>query len=114
MLPGRKSVFRAGCRPDSSPPDPGKPTFYFGGVDDFSPGLAGRVGDQFWHPEGVQVKAPNYRFSFPPHQWTGEYPRGLAGPEIVELGGLNGPFLPQNPLEKVGGFAPHLFQWVLP
>jgi hypothetical protein len=26
---------------------------------------------------------------------------------------LNGPLLPQNPLQKVGGEAPHLFQWVL-
>ncbi len=42
------------------------------------------------------------------------YPRGLAGPEIVRFwGGLNGPLLRQNPLEKVGGEAPHLFQWVL-
>ncbi len=34
-------------RADSSPPDPGKPSFFFRGVDDFSPGLEGRVGDQF-------------------------------------------------------------------
>ncbi len=27
--------------------------------------------------------------------------------------GLNGPLLPQDPPEKVGGEAPHLFQWVL-
>ncbi len=40
------------------------------------------------------------------------YPRGLAGPEIVDRWGLNGHLLPQNPLEKVGGFAPHLFEWV--
>ena len=33
-----------------------------------------------------------------------------AGPEIVDFCGLNGPLLPQNQLEKVGGFAPHLFQ----
>ncbi len=39
------------------------------------------------------------------------YPRGLAGPEIVDLGGLNGPLVPENPLEKVGGEAPYLFQW---
>ncbi len=44
---------------------------------------------------------------------TYPYPRVLAGPEIVDFGGLNGPVLPQNPLEKVGGLAPHLFQWVL-
>ncbi len=44
---------------------------------------------------------------------THPYPRGLAGPEIVDFGGLSGPRLPQNPLEKVGGEAPHLFQWVL-
>ena len=36
------------------------------------------------------------------------------GPEIVNFGGLNGPLLPQkNPLEKVGDFAPHIFQWAL-
>ncbi len=44
---------------------------------------------------------------------TYPYPRGLAGPEIVYFGGLNSPLLPQNSLEKMGGFAPHLFQWVL-
>jgi hypothetical protein len=44
---------------------------------------------------------------------TYPYPRGLAGPEIVDFGGLTDPLLPQNPLEKVGGEAPHLFQWVL-
>ena len=36
-----------------------------------------------------------------------------SGLEIVDFCDLNGPVLPQNPLEKVGGFAPHLFQWVL-
>ncbi len=41
---------------------------------------------------------------------TCPHPRGLARPEIVDFLGLNGPLLPQNPLEKVGGFAPHLFQ----
>ncbi len=56
--------------PDSSPLGPGKPSFYFGGVDDFSPGLEGRVGDQFWHPQGVQVKAPNSRILISPLQWT--------------------------------------------
>ncbi len=35
------------------------------------------------------------------------------GPEIVDGEGLNGPLLPKKTLEKVGGFAPHLFQWVL-
>ena len=44
---------------------------------------------------------------------TYPYPRGWAGPEIVDFWGLNGPLLPQNPLEKVGGEAPHFFQWVL-
>ncbi len=38
---------------------------------------------------------------------------GRAGLEIVDFAGLNGPLLQQNPLEKVGGQAPHLFQWVL-
>ncbi len=41
------------------------------------------------------------------------YPRRLAGLNIVELGALNGPVLPQNPVEKVGGFAPHLFHLAL-
>ncbi len=49
------------------------------------------------------LRAPN---SYP-------YPRGLAGPEIVDFGGLHGPFQPKNPLGMVGGEAPHLFQWVL-
>ncbi len=31
-------------------------------------------------------------------------------PEIVDLGGLNGPLLPGNLMEKMGGEAPHLFQ----
>ncbi len=44
---------------------------------------------------------------------TYPYPRGLAGPEIADFGGLSGSLLPQHPLEKVGGEAPHLFQWVL-
>ncbi len=44
---------------------------------------------------------------------TDPYPRALAGPEIVEFGGLKGLLLPQKLLEKVGGFAPHLFQSVL-
>ncbi len=33
----------------------------------------------------------------------------VSGPEIVDSWGLNGPLLPQSPLEKVGGFAPLLF-----
>ncbi len=44
---------------------------------------------------------------------TYPYPRGLIGPKIVYFWGLNGRLLPQNPLEKVGSFAPHLFQWAL-
>ncbi len=43
-----------------SPRTRGNLRFSFGVVDDFSLGLEGRVGDQFWHPEGVQLKAPNY------------------------------------------------------
>ncbi len=35
-----------------------------------------------------------------------------TGPEIVDFGDLNGSLLPQNSLEKVGGFANHLFQSV--
>ena len=34
----------------SSPPDPWKPSFFFWRADDFSHGLAGRVGDQLGHP----------------------------------------------------------------
>jgi hypothetical protein len=34
-------------------------------------------------------------------------------PEIDDFGDLNGPLLLQNPLEKVGGEAPYLFQWIL-
>ena len=52
--------------PDSSPPDQWKPSFPVGGIDDCSPGLEGRVGDQFWHPEGVQVKASNSRILISP------------------------------------------------
>ncbi len=44
---------------------------------------------------------------------TYRHPPGLAGTEIVDFQGVNGPLLPQSPLEKVGGFAPQLFQWVL-
>ncbi len=35
------------------------------------------------------------------------------GPEIVGCGGLSGPLLPGNLSKKVGGFAPHLFQWLI-
>ena len=38
---------------------------------------------------------------------------GLAGTEINDFGILNGPLLEQIPLEKVGGFAHHLFQQIL-
>ncbi len=44
---------------------------------------------------------------------TSMAPVSSLGPDIADLWGLNGPLLPQNPLEKLGGFAPHLFQWVL-
>ncbi len=37
---------------------------------------------------------------------TYPYSRGLAGPEIADFWGLNGPLLPQNPLEKVGVLRP--------
>ncbi len=46
---------RAGFQPSG----PVEPSFSLGGVDDFSPGLEGRAGDQLWNPQGVQVKAPN-------------------------------------------------------
>ncbi len=38
---------------------------------------------------------------------------GASGPEIDDFWGPNGPLLPQNPSEKVGGFHPTLLQWVL-
>ncbi len=45
---------------------------------------------------------------------TSGYSIELPGLKIDDLWGrLNGPHLPQNPLEKVGGFDPHLFQWIL-
>ncbi len=47
--------------------------FFVRRADDFSPGLEGRVGDQFWHPKGVQVKAlqiSNLYDSQFPLQWT--------------------------------------------
>ncbi len=36
-----------------------------------------------------------------------------SGPELVESWGLNGPLLPLNLLEKVGGEAPNLFELAL-
>jgi len=39
--------------------------------------------------------------------------RPASGPEIVDVGGLNGSKPAQNPFEVVGGFAPHRFKWVL-
>ncbi len=36
-----------------------------------------------------------------------------SGPGIVCFCGLHGPLLPQNTSEKVKGFAPDIFQWVL-
>ncbi len=39
--------------------------------------------------------------------------KSASGPEIEDVWGLSGPLLPQNPLEKVGGEAPHFSQWVL-
>ncbi len=50
---------------------------------------------------------------------TYPYPRFFSsffsglGPGIVDIGGLHGPLLPQDPLEKVGAEAPQLFQWDL-
>ncbi len=69
------------------------------------------MGDQFWHPQGVQVKAPNSRSIISPPS-NGPLSRA-SGPGIVYVGGVNGLPLPQNPMEKVEGEAPHLFQWVL-
>ncbi len=59
--------------PDSGPPEPGEICVFLGEVDDFSPGLECRVGDQFGHPEGVQVKTSNLSFSSHPIHWTGEF-----------------------------------------
>ncbi len=37
-----------------------------------------------------------------------------SGPKLDYFkGGLNSPLLPQHAFEKVGGFAPHFFQWAL-
>ncbi len=38
---------------------------------------------------------------------------GASGPDIADFRGPSGPLIPQNPLEKAGGEAPHLFQVVL-
>ncbi len=35
------------------------------------------------------------------------------GQEIDDFCDLQGSLLQRNPLKKVGGFGPHLFQWVL-
>ena len=39
--------------------------------------------------------------------------RPVSGPEIVDLGILNGPKLVQNLFKVVGHEAPHHFEWVL-
>ncbi len=66
---------------------------------------------------GSQAFSYGYRLVFGRFQWELQdwslSPVSGLGPEIVDFGGLNGPLLPQNPLEKVGGFPPHLFQCVL-
>jgi hypothetical protein len=41
------------------------------------------------------------------------FPVSGLGSEIVDLGGLVGSLLPQNPLEKVRGVACHLLQGVV-
>ncbi len=62
---------------------------------------------------GIDVQAsPNLinLYSCMANLTTYPYARWLAGPEIVEFGDLNGPPLPQHPLEKMWGEAPYLFQ----
>jgi hypothetical protein len=36
-------------------------------------------------------------------------PNRASGPEVIDLLVYTAPILPQNPLEKVGGFALHFF-----
>ena len=67
-------------------PGPGKILVFFGGVDDFSPGLEGRVGDQFGHPQGVQVKSSKFLIIIsPPSDGPVSVSRYLKAvwPEIV-------------------------------
>ncbi len=52
---------------------------------------------------GDVVGAP--RLILIPGFWPGAGKRRILG--------SNGPLQPQDPLAKVGGEAPHLFQWVL-
>ncbi len=60
-----------------------------------------------WHEETITLRTParhkNNRRQF-------GLPYSASGEEIIYFWGLRGPFLSQNLLEKVGGFAPHLFQ----
>ncbi len=39
--------------------------------------------------------------------------RPVSGPEIADLGDLNGPKPLRNPSKMVGRFAPHHFGWAL-
>ena len=54
---------------------------------------------------------PEFSKSFFRGILNAELLRGLL--KIVGFRNLNGPLLLQNPLENVGGFAPHLLQWAL-
>ena len=63
------------------------------------PGTRPGFGDLDKEPSNESSKRTQYESSK-----TYPYPRGLAGPEIVDFGGLNGPSYRK---------APHLFQWVL-
>ncbi len=67
----------------------------------------------FWRPG---VPRPNKTTPFQENNGFGALPPKAARPKnqsCPENRGLNRPLLPHNPLEKVGGVAPHLFQWVL-
>ncbi len=62
------------------------------------------------HPQGERNNPEHEPCSKSASSTTYPYP---GRPDIVDFGGLNGPLLLQNPLEKVGGEAPYLFPWVL-
>ncbi len=50
-----------------------------------------------WPRAGFRGKfGTSFRSAYIERSKTYPFPRGLAGPEIVDLGGLNGPLLPQN------------------
>ncbi len=81
------------------------------------PGLPGPVVGPGRPKIDRKIRGRIYRFIFPKVcSAIAPYLRLLnksSGPGIGDVGGSKRPLLPQNPLEKVGGEAPILFQWVL-